>query len=223
MQASLLIDPMLPSLKPSDSVDKALEWMGEYALQQLAVAENNQYKGMVTEDSLHAFDVYNMTIADVALEYQDLFISENQHIFEAIRLLNFYDLSVIAVLDQTHSFAGLATAQNVYRIFGEQFGVSERGAVIEIKVAQRDYSLAEISRLVESNGVKVISSYYHSPQAGDPLIDSYLTLKLNQSDIATTLATLERFGYNITGVYAHDPIENIDQERLDSLLRYLAT
>jgi acetoin utilization protein AcuB len=99
----------------------------------------------------------------------------------------------------------------------------ERGAIVEIKIAQRDYSLAEVSRLIESNGVKIISSYYHTPQVGDVITDSYLTLKLNQSDIAASLATLERFGYNITGVYAHDPIENIDQERLDSLLRYLAT
>lgn len=223
MQASLLIDPMLPSLKPTDSVDKALEWMSEYSLQHLAVADNNLYMGMVTEDSLHAYDVSDLTIADVPLEYSDLFLSEGQHIFESIRLLNHYELSVIAILDHARFFAGVTTAHQIYQLFGEQFGALERGAIVEIKVAQRDYSLAEISRLIESNGVKVISSYYHSPQEGDVVTDSFLTLKLNQTDIAASLATLERFGYIITGVYAHDPIENIDQERLDSLLRYLAT
>jgi acetoin utilization protein AcuB len=118
MQASLLIDPLLPSLKPTDSVDKALEWMSEYSLQHLAVADNDQYMGMVTEDGLHAYDISDLTIADVPLEYQDLFISEGQHIFEAIRLLNHYELSVIAILDHARIFTGVTTAQHIYHLFG---------------------------------------------------------------------------------------------------------
>lgn len=223
MQASVLIDPLLPSLKLSDSVDKALEWMSEYSLQQLAVAENNQYKGLVSEDVLQPFEMSDLTIADVPLEYSDLFVSAEQHIFEIIRLLNQHDLSMIAVVDTDNVFAGSATALHVYKQFGVQFGSAEHGATIELKIAQRDYSLAEISRLVETNGVKIISSYYFSPQEGNPLTDSILTLKLNQADIASSLATLERYGYTITGVYGSDPIESIDQQRLDSLLRYLAT
>jgi len=37
------------------------------------------------------------------------------------------------------------------------------------------------------------------------------------------VATLERFGYDVEEAHANDPIESVDQERLDMLLRYLAT
>jgi hypothetical protein len=89
-------------------------------------------------------------------------------------------------------------------------------------MAERDYSLAEISRHTEANGVKIRSSYYTVPPAGSNEEPS-LTLKLNRTDIMSLVATFERFGYNIQSVHASDPILSSDQERLDMLMRYLAT
>ena len=52
---------------------------------------------------------------------------------------------------------------------------------------------------------------------------SRLTLKLNRRDITPVVSTLERFGYQFEAAFANAPIESIDQERLDLLMRYLNT
>jgi hypothetical protein len=52
---------------------------------------------------------------------------------------------------------------------------------------------------------------------------SRLTLKLNRRDITPVISTFERFGYRIEAAFANAPVESIDQERLDSLLRFLNT
>jgi hypothetical protein len=79
--------------------------------------------------------------------------------------------------------------------------------------------LAEISRLVEENHAKILSSIIKE----DPLDPGKirLTLKINQADMSRIVATLERFNYKVIGRYQETkPIEN-ERERIDMLLRYL--
>lgn len=98
--------------------------------------------------------------------------------------------------------------------------IAERGAIIELSMLYRDYSLAEVGRMVESNGIKILSAHYAGNQYStkNPAI---LTLKLNQENISALLATFERFGYQVEGVYQHQAIENIEQGRYDMLMKYL--
>lgn len=224
MIASSLINPMLPVLQPTDRLSTAIDWMEEFQIRHLAVTKENEYLGLVSEDHLLASPDDSQKIADHLLEFSDLYTLEDQHIFELIRLVNQHGISIVPVLHDNHTWAGSILVSELLLHFSELLGVQEKGAIIVLKIAQRDYSLTEISRLIESNGSKIISSYYAS-NTSSPLIaeESLLTLKLNRTDITPVIATLERFGYQIEEAHANDPIESVDQERLDMLLRYLAT
>lgn len=226
MIASELINPMLPVLQPTDRLSTALEWMEEFHIQHLPVVENNHFKGLVIEDRLLNTPNLSSTVADTILDYEDLFASEDQHIYELLRIVNRQEIAIstLPVLHQDSSWAGSILVSELLSRFSKLLAVQEKGAILVIRVAQRDYSLSEISRLIESNGTKVISSYYSTvAQAGHAEEHSSLTLKLNRTDIAPIVATLERFGYFIEEAHSNDPIESMDQERLDMLLRYLAT
>jgi len=93
------------------------------------------------------------------------------------------------------------------------------GSILVLSMNFSDYSLAEISRLIEENHAKILSSIIKE----DPLDPGKvrLTLKVNQADMSRIVATLERFGYKVIGRYQESkPIEN-EKERIDMLLRYL--
>ena len=60
------------------------------------------------------------------------------------------------------------------------------------------------------------------PDARPPVFAEFETIIAHHEPQAR-FATLERFGYEIEEAHANDPIESLDQERLDMLLRYLAT
>jgi acetoin utilization protein AcuB len=79
-----------------------------------------------------------------------------------LRLVNQFGLLIIPVLHDDRSFAGSILVSDLVEHFVNELGVQEKGAVIVLKVAERSYSLSEISRLIESNGTKVLSSYYSS-------------------------------------------------------------
>jgi acetoin utilization protein AcuB len=223
MIAATLINPMIPVLKLSDSVSTALDWMDEFRTKQLIVADSGLYKGIVSEDIL--FDITNTAdaLSKVIIQHEDIFASEDQHPYELLRMVNQFGLVIIPVVHEGKILSGSILVSDLIGHFVNELGVQEKGAVIVLKIAERDYSLAEISRLIESNGTRVLSSYYSSSEAAHPLQESKLTLKLNRTHITPVIATLERFGYDIEEAHANDPIESVDQERLDMLMRYLET
>ena len=222
MQAADLIDPMIPALKPGDSVAEALEWMQEHHLVQLPVVENSQYMGVVSEDLLLNLPDDDRPISDVMRLAETVVATENQHLLELIALTTEHRLDVLAIVGEGNEFMGSVGTTDLLRQFSRELGIQESGAILVLALDEHDYSMSEISRLVETNNVKIISSYYSSPSYG--LTErAKLTLKLNRRDITSVVATLERFGYTIDAAFASTPIDNLDQERLNALMRFLNT
>ncbi len=222
MLAAELIDPMLPALKPTDSVGQALDWMQEHRIGQLVLIDQGDYLGIVSEELLLDVGDDQRPLKNILHLFEQVYVYEGQHLYEVLGMVMQQRMDVVAGLNEGREFIGTVSTAELLRQFAQELGVQESGAVLILSLNERDYSMAEISRLVESNNVKIISSYFSSAAYGMP-DRSRLTLKLNRQDITAVIATLERFGYQIEAAFANTPVESIDQERLDSLLRYLNT
>ena len=82
-----------------------------------------------------------------------------------------------------------------------------------------DYSLSEISRLIEQNEGKVISSFIQmNPNSKNINID----IIINKKDLTRIIKSLQRFNWNIIETYDTSLVDNLDN-RFDSFLRYLNT
>lgn len=219
MFAKDFINPMLPVLKSTDTVGEVMDWMEEYRIGQLPVVNEQEYRGLISHDTLIDADE-DLPLLALQPEFGSISVSEHQHLFEILSVTQKHDLQAVAVLDDEQKFSGTISVNELLNQFSKNLGTQEMGAVIEIAVENRSYSLAEISRLIESNDTKIISSYYTSGTSGEDMKD-ILTLKLNRKDITHVVATLERYSYDIVGAYNFDAIEAPDRERYDMLMRYL--
>ncbi|MVM38006.1 CBS domain-containing protein [Spirosoma sp. HMF3257] len=222
MLAAELIDPMLPALKPTDSVGQALDWMQEHHVGQLVLTDQGDYRGIVSEELLMDVADDERPLGNVMRLFEQTYVHEDQHLLEVLGLVIQQQMEVVAVLNEGKEFIGTISVGELLKQFAQELGVQDIGAILILNMNERDYSLTEISRLIESNNVKIIGSYFSSAAYGMP-DRSRLTLKLNRRDISPVISTLERFGYHIEAAFANAPVESIDQERLDSLLRYLNT
>ncbi|MEZ0538588.1 CBS domain-containing protein [Fibrella arboris] len=213
---------MIPALKPGDSVAEALDWMQEQHLTQLTVVDNSQYLGIVSEDLLLNIPDDERPISEVMRLAEKVFATENQHLLELIALTTEHRLDVLAIVNEENECIGSVGTTDLLRQFSRELGIQESGAILVLALDEHDYSMAEISRLIETNNVKIISSYYSSPGYG--LTErARLTLKLNRREITSVVSTLERFGYTIDAAFASTPIDSLDQERLNALMRFLNT
>lgn len=209
-----------PVLKPTDTVQKAMYLMQDFRLEQLVVVNDGEYLGILSEDTLLGFDDSEL-IGNILPDFQTVFVYGFQHLYELLGTASRYRLKVLAVLEEDKTFIGTLLVSDVYERFAEQIGTYETGAIIEMSLKNRDYSLSEISRLIESEKTKITSSYLtgSTQDYDNPL---RLTLKLNRSDISTIVATLERFGYVVDAAYASSPVQHPDKDRYDMLMKYLS-
>ncbi len=218
MVAADLINEMIPPLKGNDSVKKALNWMDAFRITQLPIVENNIYKGIITEDMLYEVNNPEATINTIEPFYEEVFVAEEQHFYDVMRLATDHNLRIIAVLDLNNAFAGVITVRDTLTAFARTFANQSAGAIIVMSMNYRDYSLSHISRLIEENNTKILSSYVDTDPYDTNLIK--LTLKLDKTELTSILATLERFEYRVIAKFQENPDADIQKERLDMFFRY---
>lgn len=219
MVAVELINHMIPPLKPTDDGHKAIVWMEELRMNQLPVIEKGVFKGFITEDIILERNESKIPISEYSLDGIDCFVTSDQHFYDVLKAASDHDLQMVAVLNQEGHFEGVIALEDTINAFAESTAVQEPGAILVMIMNQRDYSLAELSRIIEAEDVKILSSTVNN----DPKDYAFLrvTLKLNKTEVSHVTASLERFGYKIIGRFQEEELKSNDQERFDLLMRYL--
>jgi acetoin utilization protein AcuB len=220
MIANELINHSVPFLRPTDNVKKAIELMMDNHLTQMVVAKNDSYIGLLSLDFLEDSIDLKTKIEDILPQYGNIFAKNNQHSLEVLSLMQLHNLKVVAVLNEQNEFKGAITISDLLSQFSKSLGIDEIGAIIVLAINSLDFSMAEIARLIESNNVKIISSYY-ATSVEEYGFRNTLTLKLNSKNIDSVLATLSRFEYDVLATFANAPINSPEKENYDMLIKYL--
>jgi acetoin utilization protein AcuB len=219
MVAEDLINEMIPPLKLSDTGEKAKHWMEELRLSQLPVVDKNIYQGLLLEETLLNAESLNKKISDFRLDYKDLNVSPGTHYYDVIKLATRNKLHILPVINEDKKFLGVVSLNETAAAIAQMFASQGPGGILLLSMKEQDYSMAQISRLIESNDCKILSSFVVSDEGHSGQIN--LTLKLSKTELARTVATLERYGYNVITQFHETELINNDQERLDLLMKYL--
>ncbi len=218
MHASSLISYSVPPLKLSDTGVKALLWMNDFHVRHLPVVEDGKLLGLLTEDEVLNFVDAESTIEISKPVLLSKFVPAEKHLYDIMKLVVNFNLTVIPVLNNEGEYMGLITIEDLLKKLAETGSITQPGGVLILEMAPRDYSLSEIARIIELENATILSSFISSPYGTNSL---ELTLKLNKEDLKHIVATLERFNYNVkSSFYESDYVDGL-QDRFDGLLRYL--
>lgn len=219
MIAKDLINYMIPPLKPKDSVVMAQQWMDELRLSELPVVEDGKFLGLIDEELLFNDALKYPHVGDYPLVGNQCFVRTGVHYYEALKTSNEFGFRLVAVLDDLDQFIGVISAMDIVDTFAKNASVTSPGAILALRLKLKDYSLSEISRIIESNQAKVLSSYL-CPHSIDPS-ELLLTLKLNTEEVTHIKMSLENNGFFIEDSFNEQNTNNQEKERLDILLKYL--
>jgi len=219
MIAAELINHMIPPLKLTDMSDKAVIWMEEFRCNQLPVVDNGKFLGLISEELILELNVPDQPVSAFELKCPGCSVLESQHFYDVVKQASDNNVQLVAVLDEERKYSGVITVQDTITSFAQTAAVQAPGAILVLSMAARDYSLSEISRLVEEEGAKILGSTIRE-DTNDPQ-KLKLSLKINRTNLSSIVATLERFEYKIIGRFQEPQMVDNDQERLDIFLRYL--
>jgi len=215
--AKEIISNDILALRPDDNCAQAMTMMSIYHVSNLPVVEEDTLLGLVSEDQVTSTNPDNK-ISDFHLSQSYIFVSEDEHIFEILGKLAANKISVIPVLNKEEKYLGLITQEDLIKYYADTFSFKEPGSIVVIKISKGEYSLSEVSRVIEMEGATVLASFVTSLPDNSSML---LTLKLNQLEISTILSALERYEYDIHATFAEDEYESDLKSRYDLLMTYL--
>jgi acetoin utilization protein AcuB len=218
MLAEELINLMIPPLKLTDSGQTALNWMDEFRVTLLPVVDQKKYMGLITEEDIMEKNNPSLLISAYELDYRDAKVLPDTHYLDLLKKADQYKTSLLPVTDPTGEYLGVVSVSDISAALAQMLNGYGPGGIIVLSMKERDYSLSQISRLIESNDAKILSSFVHNDK--DPEYIK-LTLKLNKSDLSRIIATLERHEYRILTFFQEGQSPDQDKDRLDLLFRYL--
>jgi acetoin utilization protein AcuB len=214
-----LINQMIPPLKGSDDAHKAIVWMEEFRCNYMPVVTDGKLLGFLSEEIILETNDIEKLVKDFDLLGLNCYVHLDTHFYDILKVAADNKLQMVGVLDVNQNYCGVITVQDTLTSFAQTAAVQLPGGILVLSMNHIDYSLAEISRLIEENHAKILSSIVKE----DPLDPGKirLTLKINQIDMSRVVATLERFGYKVIGRYQETKPAGDEKDRIDMLLRYL--
>ena len=218
MKAVKLISSSIISLLPDDDGNRALELMNLYRVNHLAVVKNDFYLGVVSDKEINNWNSSDEYIEEHLPNLASPHVIYNQHLFDIIEVLEKNNLSVVPVLDENKQYKGVITNRKLLYTIANSAAIQSIGGVIVLQMNHNDYSLTEISNIIENNDAKILSTYVTSTPESTKM---ELTIKINKTEITPIIKDLERYEYSIIASYKEDD-EDVDfLERYEQLMRFL--
>jgi acetoin utilization protein AcuB len=215
--AQKLIKTDLPTLSRGDDPVRALGLMDEFRVVHLPVVENGKFLGVISETTLlgsHGPDDIDFFSADQLL---DVSVTPEEHVLDVLRVAGEHHVSIIPIIQKDRSYMGVVLLEDLVESLSTMQGANKPGGIIVLEMAENDYSLQQIARIVEENDAKILSLSVNPGEMGKIEVN----LKINEPDLNAILQSFGRFGYRVQGSYQEPEYTEDLKKRYDELMRYL--
>jgi len=218
MIARYLITDEITPLKTSNTGSEALNWMDEYKVSHLPIVNNETFLGLIDEEDIYRMNKTDEPIGNHKLSLSHPYVNEHDYVYDVLTVIAKYDLSLIPVLGDNKKYLGCITLKKLMHFMALTLSVNNPGGVVVLEMSETDYSLTEISNIVESNDAKILSVFLNSQPDSTRL---EVVIKVNKIDLAAILNTFDRYSYFVKASFGKD--DNIEdlRENYDSLMNYL--
>ena len=217
MTAEDLITDAIVPLRPTDTGEEALGIMSEFYIRHLPIVEGSELRAVISEDEILDTDPLQ-PVGEYRVPHLPPAVFPDDHLYDIMRQVVENRLTIVPVINREGDYLGMVTSEDLLRAFGESGTFSDPGSIVVLEMGRHDYSMAEIARIVEGEGAIILSSFLRSFEDSNRI---EVTLKLNSQSIGATLATFERFNYNVKASFNEKQLQDALRERYDSLINYL--
>ncbi len=218
MFAKDCIESSIPFIRLNDKAYYVLELMQEYKVDTLAIVEQEKITGVVSEKLLLELEDDAITMEQIISVLPIEKIHDDEHIFDVLKKCTSIHNYFLPVINTDNDYIGITSPQKILQNLSANSAICTKGGILILEMDAKDYSLTEISRIVESNNAQIIQSLLAKNSFNNLM---QVSIKINREDLKDIQASFERYNFNVIAVYHESEFEYQLQERYEGLMKYL--
>jgi acetoin utilization protein AcuB len=176
------------------------------------------YKGLLEEDDLLEADS-RQTLNELLYDLHPWAVKAEEHILNAVKLSAGHNLDVVPVVDADKNYIGTIDTDELFRQHARISGADDAGGLMVLEIDKPQYSIGEISRLVETNNAHITQLNTFTDESTGRMT---VTIRINKIEISDIVATFQRYEYHVAYFFGKEEYENELQHNFRNLMNYLS-
>ncbi|MFM2368218.1 MAG: hypothetical protein RL619_518 [Bacteroidota bacterium] len=204
------------AIDSQDTIAVVQEFFDELHFSHFPVIEEGIYIGSIASDDIETFDT-DKKVADYRFTLEGFFTRTNTIWLDVLEIFAKNHTNLVPVLDENNKYVGYYEIEDIMKFFHETPFLKEPGGIIVVKKPILDYSMSQITQIVESNNGKLLGLFI-----SDTDVESVqVTMKISLGAMNDIIQTFRRYNYEIISEHQEDNYINNLKERSDYLDKYL--
>ena len=204
------------AINSEETIAAIHDYFHELPFSHFPVLEENIYLGCITLDDIETFDG-DKKVGDYKYTLEGFFARNSMIWLDVLEVFAKNHTNIVPVLDESNSYLGYYELEDIIKFFHETPFLKEPGGIIVVKKEILDYSMSQITQIVESNNGKLLGLFISESDVQSVQI----TVKISLGAMNDIIQTFRRYNYEIISEHQEDNYINNLKERSDYLNKYL--
>lgn len=204
------------AIDSQETITAAQDFFNELNFSNFPVVEEGIFIGSLAADDLETFD-NDKKVEDYKYTLEHFFARTNMIWLDVLEVFAKNQTNIVPVLDENNKYVGYYEIGDIMKFFHETPFLKEPGGIIIVKKGVLDYSMSQITQIIESNNGKLLGLF-----VSDSDVDTIeITIKVSLGALNEIIQTFRRYNYEIVSEHHEDNYINNLKERSDYLDKYL--
>jgi CBS domain containing-hemolysin-like protein len=204
------------ALDSQETIADVQDFFIDVPFSHFSVLNEGVYIGSIAADDVETFDT-DKKVADYKYALEGFFARKNMIWLDVLEVFAKNHTNIVPVLDEENSYVGYYELEDIVKFFHETPFLKEQGGIIVVKKSILDYSMSQITQIVESNNGKLLGLFVSEADAETIQV----TIKIALGSMNDIIQTFRRYNYEIVSEHHEDNYLNNLKERSDYLDKYL--
>ena len=204
------------AFQSTEKLELIQEFFIETNFSHFPVVEAGVFIGAISSNEAENLDA-NQTLSKYKYTLEPFFVRKNNNWLDVMEVFAKNDTTIVPILDENNQYIGYYEQEDIVKIMNETPFIIEQGASIVLQKNSTDFSISQISQIVESNNGKLLGIFIS--EATPSMIQA--TLKIGLGSVNELIQSFRRYEYDIISDHDEDNYWNNLKERSDYLDKYL--
>jgi Mg/Co/Ni transporter MgtE len=204
------------AIDSKETIVDVQDFFHEMHFSHFPVLDEGVYMGSMALDDVDTFDA-DKKVADYRYTLEPFFVRTAMIWLDVLEIFAKNHSNIVPVLDENNQYVGYYELEDIIKFFHETPFLKEPGGIIVVQKAILDYSMSQVTQIVESNNGRILGLFISEATADSVQI----TVKMSLGAMNEIIQTFRRYNYEIISEHQEDNYITNLKERSDYLDKYL--